>query len=95
MAVEGMEMTDTALVSTRCPNQLCARPMVQRSNRGAGSTPEQAFCGAWWDCSYCWTAVLFPSPELTAHLTAQRATLAVQAAKQNPLIKAGFEDLFC
>ena len=82
--------TKTALVSTRCPNTVCGRPMVQRCNNGRGATPEQAFCGVWWDCPYCRTTVLFPSPELTLHLRQQRQSLALQAARQDPLIREAF-----
>lgn len=78
-----------ALVATRCPNPLCGRPMVQRP--AVHQTPEQAFCGAWWDCTYCRSAVLFPSQDLTAQLNEMRGKLAVQAARQDPSIKAGFE----
>lgn len=63
--------------------------MVQRPS--SSQTPEQRFCGAWWDCTYCRTAVLFPSQELTADLNRQRSRLAAQAARQDPNIKAGFE----
>lgn len=63
--------------------------MVQRPL--AHQTPEQRFCGAWWDCPYCTTAILFPSVACEQQLAEQRASLAQQAARQDPLIKAGFE----
>ena len=33
--------------------------MVRRPK--AGQTPEQLFCGTWWDCTRCHGSVLIPS----------------------------------
>src|SRR3990167_7446112 len=90
MAVEDMEMAETTLVAVRCPVQECGRQMVQRGNQGAGWTPEQAFCGAWWDCPRCHSSILFASKALQAQLAEQRGRCAVEAA-DDPVIRAGFE----
>jgi hypothetical protein len=34
----------------------------------ARQTPEQKFCGTWYDCPKCHSSVLFPSKELTDFL---------------------------
>jgi hypothetical protein len=49
----------SALVVIRCPRH---GPMVQRPL--AVQTPEQKYCGVWWDCTLCTNSVLFPSEEL-------------------------------
>jgi hypothetical protein len=47
-------------------------PMILRP----GGTPEQRWCGTWYECapvqSGCRSAVLYPSPELTDALEVQR-----------------------
>ena len=61
-----------APVAVECP---CGHgPMARRD---LAATPEQAWCGTWWDCpggpggTRCWSSVLVPSAELIAHLRAQ------------------------
>lgn len=36
-------------------------------------TPEQRFCGVWYDCPRCYSTHLYASPELEAQLAEQRA----------------------
>lgn len=43
------------------------RAMVERP----ASTPEQEFCGTWFQCELCTNSVLIPSPELIAANNAQ------------------------
>ena len=52
----------------RCPARPEHGPMERRPRRG--QTPEQRYCGDWWDCRNpgCTSAVLVPSPELIAWL---------------------------
>ncbi len=35
-------------------------------------TPEQRFCGVWYDCTRCGSSVLYPSKELEAELRGER-----------------------
>lgn len=86
--IRDMDITN-ALVSTRCPNLQCNRPMVERP--AANQTPEQRFCGVWWDCPRCGTSVLYPSVELEQQLAEQRASVARDAARQDPVISEAFE----
>ena len=41
-------------------------PMVLRPI--GQQTPEQRWCGTWWDCESCRSSVLIPSPELAAQM---------------------------
>ena len=61
-----------AASAPRCPARPEHGPTVRRPQ--AGQTPEQRFCGDWWDCRNpgCTSAVLVPSPELIAWLDARR-----------------------
>jgi hypothetical protein len=66
----------------RCPQhgELVRRPREQMS-------PEQAWCGEWWDCrnralgsvGHCGVTVCVPSPALVAQLAEQRALSAQQS----------------
>ena len=59
-------------LSPLCPARPEHGPTVRRPRRG--QTPEQRYCGDWWDCRNpgCTSAVLVPSPELIAWLDARR-----------------------
>jgi hypothetical protein len=51
------------MTSIVCPASPQHGPMVRRTNL----TPEQAWCGEWWDCrSGCHSSVLIQSPALIA-----------------------------
>lgn len=52
--------------------QMVLRPLVHQ-------TPEQKFCGAWYDCPACTSTVLFQSPELRAQLDEMRNKGRAQA----------------
>lgn len=47
-----------------CPKQPAHGPMTPRPV--ATQTAEQRWCGTWWDCETCRSAVLEPSPEVAA-----------------------------
>lgn len=66
-------MSESALVEVRCPVHhigMEQRPLSKQ-------TPEQMFCGAWWDCVRpgCKSSILFQSAELVAHLESFKAPL--------------------
>lgn len=46
-----------------------------------GKTPEQIWCGIWYDCSECRSSVLYHSPELLAFLDEQRTFAAEHPAQ--------------
>jgi len=47
-------------------------------------TPEQLFCGVWYDCTQCKSSVLFPSPGLKAQLADMRKGGAHQPSRKRP-----------
>lgn len=69
-----------------CPSSPDHGRLVLRDRVG---TPEQAWCGAWYDCAdpRCSSSVLFPSPELRAeHLASSLALVDRLASEQLTLI---------
>lgn len=69
-------MTTALMVLPACPadpahGQMVLRPVDRQ-------TPEQKFCGTWYDCVRCHSSTLFRSPELDAQLAEQQATFEVQ-----------------
>lgn len=66
-------MTTALMTIPTCPadpshGQMILRPIERQ-------TPEQKFCGTWYDCPRCHSSVLLRSPELAAQLAEQRAAL--------------------
>lgn len=45
--------------------QMALRPIGRQ-------TPEQRWCGTWYDCQRCSSSMLLPSPQLAEELAAQR-----------------------
>jgi hypothetical protein len=60
----------------RCTNPTHTLPMTLRPV--ANQTPEQRWCGEWYDCAdpRCRSSLLIPSEELNAHLATQCAANA-------------------
>ena len=55
-----------------CPTAADHGPMTLRPS--AIQTPDERWCGTWYDCTgrRCWSSVLWPSPALTLFLASQR-----------------------
>ena len=75
-----------ALEEIRCPKH--GATMTQRDTKH--QTPEQLFCGAWWDCTTggerCSNSILFPSAELRQQWREMSSTphAAILAAGDDP-----------
>lgn len=49
-------------------------------------TPEQRWCGTWYDCHRCWSSRLIHSTELRQSLMEQRARIASSKAQTELLL---------
>jgi hypothetical protein len=73
------------MTAPTCCNEDCGLPMEERP--ASRMTPEQAWCGTWYDhprstlCGQGWSSVLIPSPALQAQLAEQRAAVAAREAQ--------------
>src|SRR5690606_23509616 len=68
-----MECEEVPPMSDRtitCPSNPDHGPLEPRPLER--QTPEQKWCGTWFDCTRCSSSVLVPSPELTKFLEEQR-----------------------
>jgi hypothetical protein len=52
-------------------------------------TPEQKFCGVWYDCLRCGSSVLFQSPELIKQLSEMSSNAEAQLPPERPKAAEG------
>lgn len=68
-------------VTLVCPSNPAHGVMLPRSKQH--QTPEQLFCGEWYDCQHCKSSILDKSPELEAFLAQFRRFTPEEVAAMN------------